>query len=505
MGGGAARRGRHGRLASPELSLVRRRLSGVVDFLDVHIGTNSPSKWDEIEALQARFPERSPHPKKRPRIASEHLPWADLGLVPRWVGEDSSRSIAAIEYGRYSGQGAEDWRRFVAGTSERGELAVFVTTVGELEPEPFTTSIFSGGASAWMPHVDSFWIEGNEISLSEPPRLADELDPADRDLALRIANARPAGLPWWHLRLAVGQRDRDGSPAGFFGTWTPLLLSPAGEVVAGVWTEHEPTDSGNPLVRCYVLPALDSYVPVLRWLAEVGVPELLPASARRMHRYARDLPALQTTAEREILAQIESLNRSYDTQSRELRTRLDAERQSVDGVREPLLFGSGVSLETGVAQVLKDAAVNVQRLDTLVGTTSADLLATFGGRAVLVEVKSSSGSAAESMVDSLRRHLRTWPMVMPGIVVSGGALVVNHQRRTAPVDRSPHVFSRAEFVASLEVPVVSTVALFDSWRRGDMDAVRASIGLSDAYDGGRLGSQGETQAPTRRRRPIWRR
>lgn len=74
----------------------------------------------------------------------------------------------------------------------------------------------------------------------------------------------------------------------------------------------------------------------------------------------------------------------------------------------------------------------------------------------LVEVKSAGGNAAEKLVAALDRHLQTWPAIRPSEPVSGGVLVVNHQHKLDPAERSSEVFSRPEFVATLTVTVLSS-------------------------------------------------
>jgi hypothetical protein len=305
----------------------------------------------------------------------------------------------------------------------------------------------------------------------------DDLTPSDRDLALRIANDRSLNLPWWRLRIGVDHADRDGNPMGFFGTWQPILVTPAGEVVAGVWTDHESGDPEAPRTRHYVLPALESHTTVLEWFARSAVPDLLPGAARRSRSYVHALPGYQTSREQALHNELDELETEFRVRSGELRLKLAEEQGRADVVREPLLFASGSELVDAVAAVLRDAGAIVRELDAEIGTKSADLLVTFEGTAILVEVKSAAGNANESIVDSLRRHLRTWPQLMPGIDISGGALVVNHQRRMPPGDRRPKVFTRSEFIDSLELPTCSTLELFHAWKSGDRHAVRAAIGL----------------------------
>jgi hypothetical protein len=133
-------------------------------------------------------------------------------------------------------------------------------------------------------------------------------------------------------------------------------------------------------------------------------------------------------------------------------------------------------LEAAVARVLSDAGFDVTHLDELLGrTASADLLVVQADRRRLVEVKRASGNASERLVDDAKRHLATWPELRPDIEVEGILLIVNHQATAHPLDRSPEVYSRSEFVRSLTVPVMTTLQLYDAWRQSDFGAIRETV------------------------------
>ncbi|HUX72144.1 MAG TPA: hypothetical protein VMV41_16630, partial [Cellulomonadaceae bacterium] len=100
---------------------------------------------------------------------------------------------------------------------------------------------------------------------------------------------------------------------------------------------------------------------------------------------------------------------------------------------------------------------------------------TWNDRKVLVEVKSASGNPKETLAEAPMRHLTTWPSLRPGIAVSGVALILNHQHKTHPLDRSPSPYSRPEFVNALQFPVISTTQLFEWWRHDELDAIREAI------------------------------
>ncbi|WP_139224517.1 hypothetical protein [Cellulomonas marina] len=470
------------------------------DLLDVHVGTHAPAKWDRIEEQQAEWPEESR--QARPRIASEQLPWEDAGLRPRWVGDDTSQAVAAIDPCIYHGRGADELERFVRGTRQRSELAVHVWSFGDLEndqPSPLRGVYFAGDDSVHFPRIDEFWVSGTLIRVAGQPVVADGISGADRDLALRLAR-RSLELPWWSLQVVLQQA------GAFFGTWTPLLTTAAGEVLAGVWTDNaEAGDDDRPLERHYVVPALPSYRPVLQWLAERAIPELVPNAARRSRRYVAEVPELQTTQEQRLVQQLDDLARNYEQERARLTTELAAERDRAEQVREPLLFGTGADLEAAVALVLRAAGLRVTALDPQLGTKSADLLLEMRGRRLLLEVKSSSGRPSEALVDAARRHLRTWPQLRGDTPVGGVALVVNHQHRQPPGDRTPLAYERREFVDSLnDVTVVTTLQLFDWWRQSQWAEIRAVFGHDAGEPASTAGSLPQTE-PAGATRPWWRR
>src|SRR4051794_36905393 len=69
-------------------------------------------------------------------------------------------------------------------------------------------------------------------------------------------------------------------------------------------------------------------------------------------------------------------------------------------------------------------------------------------------------TSSESLVNALQKHPRTWPQIRPSQPVAGGALVVNHQHKLDPSQRSAQVYGRPEFVESLAVPVIASRRLF---------------------------------------------
>jgi hypothetical protein len=440
--------------------------------LDVHVGEWPPTRWDEIDAIRATENPLAWGSKARPRITSEVIDWEALGLTPRWVGDDSSEAVAALEPSRFHNHGAQEWERFRNGATARGELALAVSTL--MTPtEPTPIALRRAGASVMLAGADSSNVGGAQIALASPPGLVTGLVGADRDLALRIRTVRPLDLPWWALDLEGVLAYQGGFGAtqeAPEGEISPLLASSAGEVVAAVWTSPDGS------VRHYVVPFLPSYVPLLEWLVEQAVPEFVPTAARRVRRSLSSESQLLTTAEGEARDGLREFQSEVERRRLALQSRVERATADADAVRDPLLYASGAPLVAAVGRVLVDAHVDVTDLDVLLGdTTNADLLAGSGGRRVLVEVKSASGNPSERLAEAPARHLATWPHLRPDLPAEGVVLVLNHQTNTHPLDRTPQPFTRPEFVAALTSPVLTTRQLFDWWRVGDFSRIRSAL------------------------------
>ena len=440
--------------------------------LDVHIGAWPPSRWDEIDTIRAEQNPQAWGDEPRPTVTYEAIDWALLGWTPRWVGDDSSEAVVALEPSMFHDRGADEWRRFLDGARARGELALAVSQVGTLE-EPTLRNLFGPRASVMLPGAYACSVGGKRLALASPPEPAPDLGRADRDLALRLVGTRPPALPWWQLELSGHEISRGGwqtEIAPTAGQLVPLLLSRAGEVVAAVWT------SPDAAIRHYILPFMPSYVPVLQWLSERGVPEFVPTAARRRRASLATEAGLQTRAEAEARAELAELEDEYERRRSALQARVNVAAEAVDAVRDPLLYGTDAELVAAVSRVLTDAGMTVMDLDVMLGATAnADLLVTWGDRNVLVEVKSAAGNPKEMLAEAPMRHLATWPRLRPDITVSRVALILNHQHRTHPLDRSPSPYSRPAFVEALSFPVVSTTQLFAWWRRGQYAEIRDAI------------------------------
>jgi hypothetical protein len=218
----------------------------------------------------------------------------------------------------------------------------------------------------------------------------------------------------------------------------------------------------------------------MAWLADQAIPEFVPGALRRTRAGELVGDALLTTRE---LAARHAL-REFDKYAAAEWTRLEADRAEAAAagkVRSALLYESGKSLVEGVAGVLASVGFEVEDLDERFGAgRSADLLATMAERHWLVEVKAAAAAAGERLVADLERHLRTWAELSDQ-ALEGGVLVVNHQHRLPPLERTTAVYDRPEFVASLCHPVIPTLALFSWWPDGDqaviVDAVTGPPGV----------------------------
>jgi hypothetical protein len=448
--------------------------AGGASSLDVHIGHFPPQRWDDLE-------DRDEHARRvvsghevRPTITSEPIAWEPLGLTPRWIGEDSSGAVAAIEPSLLANRGANEWRRFLAGTAKRDELALAISMIGSPD-EPEIVQLGGPSASVSLPGAALGFasVGGPRIALAVPPKPAEDLGPADRDLALRLADTRDPALHWWSLHLSGSEVHFGGGSSQIVsptGSLWPLLVSAAGEVVAAVWTSPDKS------VRHYIVPWLPTWTPLLDWLAQRAILEFVPTAARRVRARVGDETELQTADEAAAHAALAQLDEDYRVRRDDLEQSLRDARAAADDLRHDLLFGSGMELEAAVSRVLSDVGFDVTHLDELLGrTASADLLVVQSDRRRLVEVKSASGNASERLVDAAKKHLATWPELRPDIEVEGILLIVNHQATAHPLDRSAEVYSRPEFVRSLTVPVMTTLQLYHAWRQNDFDAIRETV------------------------------
>ncbi len=447
-------------------------------LVPVHIGQPEPgSEQERMQRLiAARRDPRQGRSDLEPRVPGD-LDWHKNGLQPRWLGMESSDCPVAIQPGIFSGHGADERQRFLQGAAGRGETALAVSMIGDVE---------EGGIRSVLPRYDASVHVGDGLYTSVAGRrlptgpqleMVQDLGKADRDLALRLRN-RPPMTPWWALDLQGAMTERGdgfGGPTVHEpqGRLEPILVNNLGEPVAAAWVSDDESQ------RWYVLPAGVDWDTVLGWLIQQALPELNPAALRRVRSPRFNDPDLQSRDELTARQDLAELEERYADEKARLEHQLLTAREKAEPLRHGLLYEAGAPLVDAVRTVLTAAGLHVLDLDQELGATkSADLLVRPIAEATprhLVEVKGVSGAAPENLVRDLQRHLDTWPQLRPQQSVAGGVLIVNHQHRLDPSERSREVYTRREFVDSLLVTVLSTRQLFDWWRVSDWAAIRAAV------------------------------
>jgi hypothetical protein len=453
--------------ALSERTSVKCVSSPTSGLVQVHVGQQEPgSQQDRLPA------QRQSRTGERPPRVPAGLAWQQHGMEPRWLGMETSDCVVAVEPSMYHNYGATELERFLAGARRRDEPALVVAVIGDVTDDRPRHPLSSLDASV---HVSKTFtsVGGRRLPVGTSLEIAPNLDAADRDLAIRLLT-RPADAPWWGLRLSGAVLERgDGSGSESYepeGELHPILVDALGDPVVAAWTPP----SGDQ--RWYVIPAATDWDNVLGWLVHRALPEYVPAALRRArspHFVDPDLQTADELAARQTLIELE-------TQYAEEKLRLEANLRRAESTAEPvrygLLYGSGAELVTAVAVVLTAAGLTTVDLDAVLGSTrSADLLVSAGLQRRLIEVKAASGRAQESLIGHIQRHLDTWPQIRPNEPVTGGVLVVNHQHKLHPSERTARVYSRPEFVDTLTMPVVSTVELFNWWRTSDWAAIRIAV------------------------------
>lgn len=438
--------------------------------IPVHVGY-PPPRESATETGEA------PHRRNREQVrvsALDGVPvdWEGRGVEPRWVGFESADCVAALQPNTFHSGGADELRRFLAGTADRGETALLVSMVGFAVDD--TRSVFHGsGESLLFGHVNmSNTLSATRLPVRAPIQLAPDLAPVERDLGQRLLN-RPVDAPWWELKLQGITTQPASGPeqtATPKGELRPILIGPLGTPVVAVWVAPDER------TRWYLLPDDINWNVVLDWLVHQALPAYDPQAMRRLRTSSYVDPDLRTAAEVEAQQALTEMEGRHAEERARLEAVLAQARQDADEVRGGLFYGTGGDLVRAVESVLIAAGFDVVDLDALLGgTVSADLLVSLGAHRRLVEVKSQGRNASESLVDDLLRHLRTWPDLRPELPVGGGALIVNHQHRLPPDQRSAKVYTRAAFVNTLTVPVISVRELFDWWRTSDREAVQSAV------------------------------
>ncbi|MEU2043699.1 hypothetical protein [Nocardia niwae] len=442
--------------------------------IPVHVGLPDPSSPSEDgESGSARRPQKTVETRRTP-LAAAGVEWQQLGVEPRWLGAETVDCVAALEPRRFTGSQRNEFSRLLEGAEKREEMALVISMLGRAgDDDPVRSATTAADDSLFLPGFQGS-INARRLPVGARPQLADGLSAADRDLGNRLLG-RPDGAQWWTLALANTALE-SGTGYGVQkvfpppGALEPILVDPVGKPVVAAWV---PAHQNR---RWYIVPDAIKWSSVIDWLVQQAIPYYIPDAPRRFRTAGFVDPAWETPREqraREAIADME-------IRHLEERARLEAEREdarrAAEGVRGGLLYGSGGELVRAVDQVLSDAGISTIDLDAgEKGTWSADLLARADGAARLVEVKSESGRAKEALVGDLLKHLGTWRVERPEEPVSGGTLIVNYQRKIAPEQREPQVYSRQEFVKSLVVNVVGSIDLFRWWKDSDWPAIREAV------------------------------
>ncbi|GAA4727603.1 hypothetical protein Prum_068420 [Phytohabitans rumicis] len=453
------------------LALVSSPSTGLVS---VHVGQPEPNSEQERMLLAELQHQRDVGRRERaPRVPGD-LAWEKHGLQPRWLGMETSDCAVAIEPGHFHNRGDAERDRFLAGAARRGELALVVAVIGDADGDELQRSLFSHYASVSL--ADMFTrVSGRRLPTGTRPEIAPDLSPADRDLAIRLLT-RPPTAAWWALQLHGATTVRGDGFGGEThhpaqGTLEPILIDSLGAPVVAAWVSL----AGDQ--RWYVLPDRVAWDNVLDWLMHKALPQYAPAVLRRTRSPHFVDPDLQTGDELSARAGLAELEERYTLDRTQFEQDLRVAEEKASPIRYGLLYGTGTELVEAVAAVLTAAGLSVIDLDAELGAPqSADLLASApGSNRKLVEVKGAGGAAQENLVGYLQRHLDTWPQLRPDQPVDGGVLVVNHQHKLPPAERTAQVYTRPEFVAALTVSVVSSLQLFRWWRVRDWPAIRVAI------------------------------
>lgn len=446
-------------------------------LVPVHVGQPEPGS-EQDEHLRARAAERD-RMGRRDLILQVpgNLDWQKHGLQPRWLGMESSDCPVAIEPGIFHSQGADERRRFLAGAARRAETALLVSVIGDPDGDGIRSVLSSADASVHVGDNAYTSVTGRRLPTGPQLELAQDLGKADRDLALRLRN-RPSTAPWWALDLR-GVTLMSGAGYGEptvhepKGHLEPILVNNLGEPVAATWVSDDENQ------RWYVLPAGINWDTVLDWLMQQALAELNPAALRRVRSPRFNDPDLQSQDELTARQDLAELKERYANEKARLERLLLTARKQAEPLRHGLLYEAGPPLVAAVRTVFAAAGLHVLDLDQELGATkSADLLVSLTAEGTprhLVEIKGVSGAAPENLVRDLQRHLDTWPQLRPQQPVAGGVLIVNHQHKLDPSERSREVYARKEFVDALQVTVLSARQLFDWWRAEDWAAIRAAV------------------------------
>lgn len=439
--------------------------------IPVQVGSEPPEHWDDIEAREQQHGDDAAlylRNKRRPSVAMPDLDWSAFGFDPRWVGFDTAECAVALQPSIFSGYGADEFDRFRQGAERRHELALVLSPIGSTADEPRDIhNVF--GSSVDLVSIGQTYtsIYGQRIGKGARVRIANDLGDADGNLALRLLSCNPE--PTWRslsLSGATSESSHGQEQHAPEGTLMPILETELGEPVVAVWL------SPRGVERRYVVPVETPWKLLLSWLLEQALPEFVPGAMRRARRPLASDEDLMTRRERDARTALAVLEVDHAARRSELERQLKEAQDVASATREGLLYGTGQQLVDAVRSVFVSADIEVVDLDEKFGDTkNADLLCSYGGRVRLVEVKSASGSATERAYQDLLRHLREWPSLPGATSIDGGALVISHDLRTVPRERSRTPYTRSEFLSAQSEPVISALELFSAWRDEDVEAI----------------------------------
>lgn len=395
-----------------------------------------------------------------------------LGITIRWLGDQTDNCLAAINPSRFHNSGADELARFQAGARSRGDTAVSLMTLFDTDTDTPRSVMSTGVTSTSVGNHST--ITGTRIGAGTQPRLADDIDPVDRDLANRLLHTIGPSDRWLALTLngMYEETVRGARQHETEGHLTPLLVTALGEPVAAAWTSDDHSE------RIYLLPEQQDWTQTLRWLVQHCLTQHAPTGLRQVRRDLLPVPAkLRSIDEQQATAALESLRIEHATTLKQAEAAEQHARDTADTIRDALLHSTGTHLVDAVATVLRDAGLDVEDLDQRFGDTiSADLLATHGDYKTLIEVKSSNNAAGEDLAHRMTKHLNTWPNIAPDDPVSRGVLIVNHHIRQLPEARPDQVYTRPEFTNTLPFDVIATTTLLTWWLQQDWTAIKQAFG-----------------------------
>jgi hypothetical protein len=319
------------------MARVSSPISGLVP---VHVGQPEPGSERERQLLLQRQ-HADPRTRQRPLRVPAGLAWQQLGVEPRWLGMDTSDCPVALEPNVFDNHGAAEFKRFLAGTARRGELALVVATAGDVDDDRPRHPLSSYDTSVNLGSLYTS-VAGRRLPAGSRPVIAGDLDPADRDLALRLLT-RPADAPWWALELhgaTIYGGDGFGGPTTHEpdGELHPILVDVLGDPVVAGWTPLTGDQRG------YVIPDATDWATILDWLVQRALPAFVPAALRRVRSPHFADPDLQTADElvaRQALADLEA---RYTEERLTLEDDLRRAVAAAEPIRYGLLYGSGAEL-----------------------------------------------------------------------------------------------------------------------------------------------------------------